>query len=112
MSVILLLAGIVLCFAASWILLPPFILGLMPFTVAVPELAPWFFTASAVVCALSYRWSAVNHTSRAALYLAAAAAVLSTYPLVRVPLTIPAFDRAMQDGLGSSYERQMSSVAR
>ena len=68
LSVILLVAAIVLCFAASWILLPPFILGLVPLTVGVPELSPWLLTAALVTCALAYRWSAFDQTARAALY--------------------------------------------
>src|SRR4051812_46575131 len=112
MSVILLVATIVLCVAASWILLPPFIFILVLLTVAVPELAPWFLMVSLTTGALAYRWSAFDQTARAALYLALAGAALFGYPLVRVPFAIRGFDRAMRDGLGSGYEQQMPSVAR
>ena len=112
MSVVLLVAAIVLCFAASWILLPPFIFVLVLLTLGVPELAPWFLTLSLATGALAYRWSAFDQTARMALYLALASAVLFAYPLVRVPFAIRGFDRAMREGLGSGYEQQMSSVAR
>ena len=112
MNIVLLIAAIVLCFAASWIVLPPFISGVLPLTVGVPELAPWFLVVALVVCALTFRSFAVDATARTALYLAAVAAILSAYPICRVPFAITVFDRSMHDGLGAAYENQISSVPR
>ena len=112
MSIVLLIAAIVLCFAASWIVLPPFFNGVVPLTVAVPELAPWLLVAALLVCALTFRSSAVDATDRAALCIAALAALLFAYPIARVPFAITTFDRAMAEALGGTYESQIPSVPR
>jgi acetyl esterase/lipase len=111
-AALLLIAAIVLCFAASWVVLPPFHIGLMPLTIGAPELSPWLLAAALLVCALAFRSSSADATARATLYIAAAAAALFAYPLARVPFAINAFDRAMEQGLGDSYEDRIPTVAR
>jgi acetyl esterase/lipase len=108
----LLIPSLALCFLALWIVLPPIASGLLPLTVGVPELSPWFLIVSLLLCALTFRSSAVDSTARATAYVAAAAALLFAYPLVRLPFALATFDRAMQQGLGAAYEDQIPTVPR
>src|SRR5712691_10353122 len=111
MTIWLLIPAIALCFVAIWILLPPFHIGLMPFAIGAPELSPWLLLASLSVCALTYRASSTPR-GRAAFTLAAIAAALYAYPLVRTSFTLAAFDRAMEQGLGRDYVDQIPVEAR
>src|SRR5438128_10420322 len=96
MTIWLLVAAIALCFIAIWIFLPPFHIGLMLFAIGAPELSVWLLLASLSVCALTYRASSTAPGARGAFSLAAIAALLYAYPLARTPLTIAAFDHAME----------------
>jgi len=99
----LLIPALVVCFVATWIVVPPFHMGLVPFAVAAPELSVWFLLAALGVCALSFTMSSVAPVARAALTLGGVAAILFAYPLVRTPMTLTRFDRAMEEGLGRDY---------
>ncbi len=99
-------------FIAIWVVVPPIASALLPLTVGVPELSPWLLVVSLTLCALTVRSMSADPTARAAFSIAALAAALFAYPLCRLPFAIATFDRAMQDGLGRSYEEQVPAVAR
>ena len=106
-TALLLVAALVLCFIAIWIVLPPFHVALVPFAVGAQELSVWFLLAALAVCAMSFSLSSGALAARAAFALAASAAVLYAYPLVRAPSALAAFDRAMEEGLGREYLNQI-----
>jgi acetyl esterase/lipase len=108
----LLIPGIVLCFLALWIVLPPFHAGLLPLAVGAPELSPWLLLGSLGICALTFQAASVLQGARAAFSIAAIAAILSAYPLLRMPLALREFDRSMEDGLGSGYLDRIPPVTR
>jgi acetyl esterase/lipase len=108
---VLLIPALVVFFVAIWIVLPPFHVGLVPFAVGAPELSVWFLLAALGVSALSFAASNNAQAARAALMIAAAAAILFAYPLVRAPFTLARFDRAMEDGLGREYAHQIPPAA-
>src|SRR5258705_5253581 len=83
MTAWLLIAALVLCLVAIWIVIPPFHVGLVPFAVGAPELSVWFLLAALAVCAMSYAVSSAAPAARTAFTLAAGAAVRYAYPLVR-----------------------------
>jgi len=107
-----LIASLALGFIALWIVVPPFVSGLLPLTVGVPELTPWLLAVALLVCAATYRGFAVDATARAAFEVSAVAALLLAYPIVRVPRMLNAFDRAMEQGLGGSYADQIPAASR
>lgn len=110
MTVWLLIPALVLCFVAMWIVVPPFHAGLVPFAVGASELSVWFLLAALGVCAMSFTMSGVTPAARAALTLAAVAAVLFAYPLARTPLALKVFDLAMEEGLGRDYFDQIPAA--
>jgi len=103
MTAWLLIPALVVCFAAIWIVVPPFHPGLVAFAVGAPELSVWFLLAALGVCALSFTPSTVTSSARAALTLGGVAAALFAYPLLRAPFALRNFDRAMEEGLGRDY---------
>jgi acetyl esterase/lipase len=112
MTTWLLISAIVLCFLALWIVVPPFHAGLLPLAVGAPELSPWLLLASLGVCALTCQAASDMPGARAAFAVAAIAAILCAYPLVRMPLVLAKFDRAMEDGLGGGYFDQIPPATR
>jgi len=110
MAAWLLIPALALCFIAIWIVVPPFHVGLVPFSLGAPELSVWFLLGSLAVCALSFTMSNVTPAARAALTLAGVAAVLFAYPLVRTPFALTRFDRAMEEGLGRDYAGEIPAV--
>jgi acetyl esterase/lipase len=105
----LLVAALALCAVAVWIVLPPFHVSVLPFAVGAPELSPWFLLLSLSVCAMVFRSSRVVPAAGAALMLAAIAALVFAWPIVRAPLVIRSFDRLMEQGLGAGYTDQIPS---
>ena len=106
----MLIAALALCFLAVWIVLPPFHAGLLPLAVGTPELSPWLLLVSLSVCAVTVNASGgSSSTRRTAFNLAAAAAVVYASPLVRTPLVLRSFDRAMEQGLGADYLNLISA---
>jgi acetyl esterase/lipase len=112
MTTWLLIPAIALCLVAIWIILPPFHAGLLPLAVGAPELSVWLLLASLGVCALTFTASGVAPAARAAFNLAAIAAALCAYPVLRTPFALAAFDRAMEQGLGRDYMDQIPVVPR
>jgi acetyl esterase/lipase len=109
---VLLIPALALCVIALWILLPPFQLPLVLLTMGAPELSPWLLLASSGVCALTFHAASVSPTGRAAFTLAAIAAMLFAYPIVRAPFALASFDRAMEQGLGRDYVDQIPAATR
>lgn len=108
----LLIPALALCLIAIWIVLPPFHAAVLPFAVGAPEISPWLLLASLGVCAMTFAAAASIPVARAAFMLAIVAAVLCAYPLLRLPFTLAAFDRAMEKGLGRDYLAQIPSAAK
>jgi len=108
----LLIPALALCLIAIWIVLPPFHAAVLPFAVGAPEISPWLLLASLGVCAMTFTAAASIPAARAAFMLAIVAAVLCAYPLVRLPFTLAAFDRAMEKGLGRDYLEQIPPAAK
>ena len=112
MTTWLLIPAIVLCFLALWIVVPPFHAGLLPLAVGAPELSPWLLVGSLGVCALTFQAASVVQGARPAFTVAAIAAILSAYPLLRTPLALREFDRSMEEGLGGGYFDQIPPATR
>lgn len=112
MTTWLLVVAIALCLIAIWIFLPPFHAGLLPFAVGAPEISPWLLLLSLALCALTFKTAAVVPAARAAFGLAAAAALMFAYPLARSAITLVAFDRAMEQGLGRDYLDQIPAASK
>ena len=112
MTLCLLIASLALCFISIWIVLPPPHASVLPLAVGAPELSPWLLLASLILCAITAREAGVEMTARAAFAVAAVSAALCVYPLARTPFVLSAFDRAMEQGLGADYERQIPPAAR
>ena len=102
----LLVAALALCFVAIWIVIPPFHAGLLPLTVAVPEISPYLLLVALAICGVTF------NGSRATLAIAAAAALAFAYPLLRTPLMLRSFDRAMEQRLGRNYVEQIPNGSR
>jgi acetyl esterase/lipase len=108
----LLIPALLLCLLAIWIVLPPFHAAVLPFVVGAPEISPWLLLASLGVCAMTFTAAASIPVARAAFMLAMIAAALCVYPLVRLPFTLAAFDRAMEKGLGRDYLEEIPPAAK
>jgi acetyl esterase/lipase len=108
---LLLITAIILCFLSLWIVLPPLHARLLPLAVGAPELSPWLLLAALILCAITFRSPSRNPTVRIVFNVAALSAALCAYPLARAPLVIGAFDRAMEQGLGIDFERQIPATA-
>ena len=102
----MLVAAIALCALAVWIVIPPLHAGLLPLTVGVPEISPYLLLVALAICGVTF------NGSRAALALAAAAALAFAYPLLRTPLMLRSFDRAMEQRLGRNYVEQIPNGSR
>lgn len=112
MTVWLLIASIVLCFIAIWIVLPPPHASLLPLAVGAPELSPWLLLAALILCVITFSTARVDGTARLVFTVAAVSSVLSAFPLMRAPFVLATFDRAMEQGLGRDYESQIPAERR
>ena len=68
--------------------MPPFHAGLLPLAVGAPELSPWLLLASLVCAPSRFSAASVDPAARAVFTVAAIAAMLCAYPLVRLPFAL------------------------
>jgi len=84
-----------LLFLSSWILIPSPLTQLLPLTVGAPEISPALVAAGVVLLVLAARDARRHHLARLSVVFAATASVVSLLPVVQLPGTLRAFNRAI-----------------
>ncbi len=112
MHALLLIAAVLLCATAVWVVLPPVHVSVLAFAVGAPELSPWLLLPALAICALTWPSSRAVPAAAAAFAFGALAAILFAYPVVQTPFVIGALDRSMAAGLGAGYAEQIPAATR
>jgi acetyl esterase/lipase len=111
-SRLLFAAALALAFLTSWIVLPAPNRTLLPLGVGAPELSHWLIVCALAVGVLTLGAARRGPWGRVAFILAAAAAVLASMPLARVPFAVRRFDAKMRAALGDDFLRGVPPVRR
>jgi acetyl esterase/lipase len=104
----LVLSGLGL-FLSSWIVIPAATLSLLPLSVAAPEISPMLLLGHAIllgsVSAIDRltSWKPSPGLYRLTIGLSMVSFVLSSLPLLQLPITIQQSNSAMQSALGQNY---------
>lgn len=108
-SALLVILGAVGLFLSAWIVVPAPTFALLPLGVGAPEVSPWLIGGNAIVL-LTGIFSLRNRPARAALVCSAIGLVISCFPLAQLPAAQQQMATAMQQGLGSDYQKAMAAT--
>lgn len=112
MPYLLLSAAGAIFFLTLWIFIPGWTYPLFVLGVGAPELSPWLFVASLILCLACAKFSGPSQLTRVALVLTLGATALASVPVVQAALAVRRFENVMRRALGEDFLHAVSARVR